>query len=90
MRIWHGAQMPKNICRAAVVAADERGAGGGGDPQPAVPAGSRFAPGGCFAESFAIPTGSSVPRAQVLGVTLTQSWAEPRLLQKLKSEAVCV
>lgn len=29
MGLWHGAQMPKNICRAAVVAAAECDAGGG-------------------------------------------------------------
>lgn len=42
--IWHGAQIPKNICKAAVGAADQRDAGRGGDLEPDGLGGSCFAP----------------------------------------------
>lgn len=42
--IWHRAQIPKNICTAAVIAADQQDAGWGGDPEPDVLLSSCFAP----------------------------------------------
>lgn len=44
MWLWHGAQIPTNICKAAVIAAQQRDAGRGGDLEPNALLNSRFAP----------------------------------------------
>lgn len=57
--IWHGAQIPKNICRAAVVGGDQWDVGRGGGLEPDVPKAAALPQ--WLPLSFVIPTLGSLP-----------------------------